>query len=126
MAATPTGLIAVAPFLVAVLPLSKILKQHAVDGWLPVLAPILGAGLLVLTVVFADQTFATIQEATRIRTQVGPNLSWFQEFSRYQLLFENLPDGSATRRFPVLLVLLCTGTFLVVLLRRGRIPAVRR
>ncbi|SDY84964.1 arabinosyltransferase C [Amycolatopsis xylanica] len=122
LAATPTGLIAVAPFLVAARPLFKILKQRAADGWLPVLAPILGAGLLVLTVVFADQTFATIQEATRIRTQVGPNLSWFQEFSRYQLLFENLPDGSATRRFPVLLVLLCTGTCLVVLLRRGRIP----
>ncbi|MEC3982217.1 arabinosyltransferase domain-containing protein [Amycolatopsis sp. H20-H5] len=123
LAATPTGLIAVAPFLVAARPLFKLVRQRAEKhGWLPVLAPVLAAGLLVLIVVFADQTFATVQEATRIRTQVGPNLSWFEELSRYQLLFADLPDGSAPRRFPVLLVLLCTGTCLVVLLRRGRIP----
>ncbi|HKN56045.1 MAG TPA: arabinosyltransferase domain-containing protein, partial [Amycolatopsis sp.] len=123
LAATPTGLIAVAPFLVAARPLFKIVRQRANEsGWLPVLAPVLASGLLVLVVVFADQTFATVQEATRIRTQVGPNLSWFQELQRYQLLFENLPDGSAPRRFPVLLILLCASTCLVVLLRRGRIP----
>ncbi|MGW4485162.1 arabinosyltransferase domain-containing protein [Amycolatopsis sp. NPDC004368] len=122
LAATPTGLIAVAPFLVAARPLFKLVRQRAASGWLPILAPIAASGLLVLVVVFADQTFATVQEATRIRTQVGPNLSWFQELARYQLLFENLPDGSAPRRFPVLLVVLCTVTCLVVLLRRGRIP----
>ncbi|MEV8612158.1 arabinosyltransferase domain-containing protein [Amycolatopsis sp. NPDC051373] len=122
LAATPTGLIAVAPFLVAARPLFKLVRQRAAGGWLPILAPIAASGLLVLVVVFADQTFATVQEATRIRTQVGPNLSWFQELARYQLLFENLPDGSAPRRFPVLLVVLCTVTCLVVLLRRGRIP----
>ncbi|WP_326565037.1 arabinosyltransferase domain-containing protein [Amycolatopsis rhabdoformis] len=122
LAATPTGLIAVAPFLVAARPLFKLVRQRAANGWLPILAPIAASGLLVLLVVFADQTFATVQEATRIRTQVGPNLSWFEELARYQLLFENLPDGSAPRRFPVLLVVLCTVTCLVVLLRRGRIP----
>ncbi|MFI5611745.1 arabinosyltransferase domain-containing protein [Amycolatopsis sp. NPDC051903] len=122
LAATPTGLIAVAPFLVAARPLFKLVRQRSADGWWPILAPIAASGFLVLIVVFADQTFATVQEATRIRTLVGPNLSWFQELVRYQLLFENLPDGSAPRRFPVLLVLLCTVTCLVVLLRRGRIP----
>lgn len=123
LAATPTGLIAVAPYLVAARPLFKLIRQRAIEsGWLPVLAPVAAAGMLVLVVVFADQTFATVQEATRIRTQVGPNLSWFQELARYQLLFADLPDGSAPRRFPVLLVVLCTATCLVVLLRRGRIP----
>ncbi|MEA5365451.1 arabinosyltransferase domain-containing protein [Amycolatopsis sp., V23-08] len=122
LAATPTGLIAVAPFLVAARPLFKLVRQRANEnGWLPVLAPVAAAGLLVLVVVFADQTFATVQEATRIRTQVGPNLSWFQELARYQLLFADLPDGSAPRRFPVLLIVLCTATCLVMLLRRGRI-----
>ncbi|WP_240687378.1 arabinosyltransferase domain-containing protein [Amycolatopsis suaedae] len=122
LAATPTGLIAVAPFLVAGRPLFQLLRQRArTVGWLPVLAPILGAGLLVLVVVFADQTLASVQEATRLRAQVGPNLSWFEELSRYQLLFSNSADGSAARRFPVLLLLLCTGACLVVLLRRGRI-----
>jgi arabinosyltransferase C len=122
LAATPTGLIAVAPFLVAARPLFHLLRGRAGRGWLPVLAPILAAGLLVLVVVFADQTFATVGEATRLRSQVGPSLSWFEELARYELLFSSTADGSATRRFPVLLLLLCTGTCLVVLLRRGRIP----
>jgi arabinosyltransferase C len=122
LAATPTGLIAVAPFLVAARPLYHLLRQRARQGWAPVLAPIAGSGLLVLLVVFVDQTFATVTEATRLRAQVGPSLSWFEELSRYELLFANSADGSATRRFPVLLLILCTGTCLVVLLRRGRIP----
>ncbi|WP_245975643.1 arabinosyltransferase domain-containing protein [Amycolatopsis palatopharyngis] len=122
LAATPTGLIAVAPFLVAGRPLFQLLRNRANRGWLTVLSPILASGLLVLIVVFADQTFATVGEATRLRSQVGPSLSWFEELARYELLFSNTADGSATRRFPVLLLLLCTGTCLVVLLRRGRIP----
>ncbi|MCP2235169.1 arabinosyltransferase domain-containing protein [Prauserella halophila] len=122
LAATPTGLIAVAPFLVAAKPLFQLLRQRARDnGWIPVLAPIAGAGLLVLVVVFADQTFATVLEGTRLRTAVGPNLSWFQELNRYELLFTDSADGSATRRFPVLLLLLCTAACLAVLLRRSRI-----
>ncbi|WP_208415752.1 arabinosyltransferase domain-containing protein [Saccharomonospora amisosensis] len=122
LAATPTGLIAVAPFLVAGRPLFHLLRQRARQGWAAVLAPILASGVLVLFAVFADQTAATVYEASRLRNQVGPSLSWFQELMRYQLLFSPTADGSATRRFPVLLLLLCTGACLVVLLRRGRIP----
>ncbi|GAA1955621.1 arabinosyltransferase domain-containing protein [Amycolatopsis minnesotensis] len=122
LAATPTGLIAVAPFLVAARPLYQLLRSRARESsWLTVLAPIMGAGFLVLIVIFADQTFASVQEATRLRTQVGPSLSWFEELHRYELLFENSADGSAARRFPVLLLILCTGVCLVMLLRRGRI-----
>ncbi|MFF5986839.1 arabinosyltransferase domain-containing protein [Prauserella flavalba] len=123
LAATPTGLIAVAPFLVAARPLFQLLRQRAREaGWTHVLAPIVASGVLVLLVVFADQTYATVAEATRIRNEVGPSLSWFQELIRYQQLFSSTVDGSASRRFPVLLLLLCVGTCLVVLLRRGRIP----
>ena len=123
VAATPTGFIAVAPFLVALKPLVRLLRQHAaVSGWPTVLGPILGAGLLVLVVCFADQTLAGVLEASRIRTEIGPNLSWFQEPLRYEELFSNLPDGALARRFPVLLLLLCLGTTGVVLLRRGSIP----
>lgn len=122
LAATPTGLIAVAPFLVASKPLFQLLRQRAREGgWIPVLMPILGAGLCVLFVMFADQTFATVMEASRLRTQIGPSLSWFEELARYELLFEPTENGSAGRRFPVLLLILCTATCLVVLLRRGRI-----
>jgi arabinosyltransferase C len=123
LAATPTGFIAVAPLLVAVRPLVRLLRQHAARcGWASVIGPILGAGTLVLVVVFANQTLAGVLEATRIRTQIGPNLSWFQEPVRYQELFSSMPDGALARRFPVLLLLLCLGTNLVVLLRRGGIP----
>ncbi|MGH3772403.1 MAG: arabinosyltransferase domain-containing protein [Pseudonocardiaceae bacterium] len=123
VAATPTGFIAVAPFLVALRPLIRLLRQHAaVSGWAGVIGPILGAGLLVLVVSFADQTLAGVLEATRVRTELGPNLSWFQEPIRYEELFSNMPDGALARRFPVLLLLLCLGTSLVVLLRRGGIP----
>ncbi len=123
VAATPTGFIAVAPFLVAVRPLVQLLRQHAsVSGWPAVMGPILGAGLLVLVVIFADQTLAGVLEATRIRTDLGPSLSWFHEPTRYQWLFSDTPDGALARRFPVLLLLLCLGTSLVVLLRRGGIP----
>jgi arabinosyltransferase C len=123
VAATPTGFIAVAPFLVALRPLVQLLRQHAsVSGRPAVLGPILGAGLLVLVVIFADQTLAGVLEATRIRTEIGPSLSWFQEPARYQDLFSYKPDGALARRFPVLLLLLCLGTSLVVLLRRSGIP----
>ncbi len=122
LAATPTALIAVAPFLVAAKPLFHMLRTQARDsGWLSVLAPIAAAGFTVLIVVFADQTFATVAEATRLRGNVGPNLPWYNELSRYELLFADSADGSMTRRFPVLLLMLCTGACLVVLLRRGRI-----
>ncbi|MGH3686496.1 MAG: arabinosyltransferase domain-containing protein [Pseudonocardiaceae bacterium] len=123
VAATPTGFIAVAPFLVALRPLVRLLRQHAsVSGRPAVVGPILGAGLLVLVVIFADQTLAGVLEATRIRTEIGPSLSWFQEPTRYQDLFSYKPDGALARRFPVLLLLLCLGTSLVVLLRRSGIP----
>lgn len=122
LAATPTALIAVAPFLVAARPLFQLLRTRAREaGWVSVLAPIAGAGFIVLVVVFADQTFATVMEATRLRGNVGPNEPWYNELSRYELLFANSADGSMTRRFPVLLLMLCTGACLVVLLRRGRI-----
>ncbi|MDQ3990286.1 MAG: arabinosyltransferase domain-containing protein, partial [Actinomycetota bacterium] len=123
VAASPTGFIAIAPFLVAMRPTLQVLRRHAAEsGWFAVLAPILGAGLLVLVVIFADQTLRGVLEATRIRTDIGPSLSWFEEPERYEALFTQIPDGSLTRRFPVLLLFLCLGTCLAVLLRRGAVP----
>ncbi len=123
VAASPTGFIAIAPFLVAMRPILQVLRRHAAEsGWSTLLAPILGAGLLVLVVIFADQTLQGVLEATRIRADIGPSLSWFEEPERYKALFAQIPDGSLTRRFPVLLLFLCLGTCLAVLLRRGGIP----
>lgn len=123
VAATPTGLIAFAPLLAAARPLLRLLARRARQaGWVPVLAPLVAAGVVVLVAVFGDQTWQTIAEATRVRTEIGPNQPWYQELYRYQLLFSNTRDGSLMRRFPVLVLMLCLGVSIAVLLRRGRIP----
>ncbi|WP_214365695.1 arabinosyltransferase domain-containing protein [Pseudonocardia sp. H11422] len=123
VAATPTGLMAAAPFLAAGRPLLALVRERSTrDGWLGVLAPMGAAGTIVLVAVFGDQTVATVAEATRVRTEIGPNMSWFSELYRYQLLFSPTRDGSLARRFPVLLLVLCAAVTVVVLLRRGRIP----
>lgn len=122
IAATPTGLIAVVPFLVAIRPLAALLRTRARDGWAPLLGPIAGFGLLALVVVFADQSAQAVLDATKVRTVIGPSLSWYEEGFRYTQLFSATRDGTLSRRFPVLLLLLCVMTCLVVLLRRNRIP----
>ena len=123
-AATPSGLIAVVPFVVAGRPLLRLVRRRATadDGWLAVLAPVAAAGFIVLVAVFADQTFAAVAEATRVRTAIGPTLSWYEEYMRYEQLFDPGAGGSLARRFPVFVLLLCVGTCLVVSLRRGGIP----
>ncbi|MBW0104681.1 arabinosyltransferase domain-containing protein [Pseudonocardia sp. KRD291] len=123
VAATPTGLIALAPFLAAARPLLRLIRERGRQaGWVTTLAPLAAAGLIVLVAVFGDQTWATVSEATRVRTEIGPNLAWYQELTRYQLLLSDSRDGSLMRRFPVLLTLMCTAVASMVLLRRGRIP----
>ncbi|GAA1872519.1 arabinosyltransferase domain-containing protein [Pseudonocardia ailaonensis] len=123
VAATPTGLIAFAPLLAAGRPLLRLLSRRAkASGWLPVLLPLVAAGVVVLVAVFDDQTWSTIAEATRVRTEIGPNQPWYQELSRYDLLFSDTRDGSLMRRFPVLLLILCLIVSTAVLLRRKRIP----
>jgi arabinosyltransferase C len=122
VAATPTGFIAVAPFLASARPLWRLVMERVrFGGWLPVFAPVFAAGLLVLVVVFADQTWSAVWEATRLRTLMGPNWSWFQEVVRYQSLFGTAADGSLARRFPVLLLMLGIAVCIVVLLRRDKI-----
>src|SRR5699024_4339146 len=48
-----------------------------VVGWAPILGPLLAVGVALLYTVFADQTLATVLEATRIRTELGPSLPWY-------------------------------------------------
>ncbi|MGW5920550.1 arabinosyltransferase domain-containing protein [Nocardia fluminea] len=90
------------------------------------LAPGVAAGTLVLIVVFADQTLATVMEATRVRTLVGPNVAWFDERTRWDSLFMLSPDGSLARRFGVLVLLLCLLVCILQVLRKGRIPGTSR
>ncbi|WP_239003706.1 arabinosyltransferase domain-containing protein [Nocardia panacis] len=132
LAAGPTGLICVAALIAGSRPVLQIIIKRA-RGRGPaalrygaLLAPGLAAGTLVLTVVFADQTLATVMEATRVRTLVGPNVAWFDERTRWDSLFMLAPDGSLSRRFGVLVMLLCLLVCVLQVLRKGRIPGTSR
>nr|WP_228789847.1 arabinosyltransferase domain-containing protein [Nocardia puris] len=125
LAAAPTGLMCVAALLAGIRPLVRIVvRRHREHGTLPLLAPIAAAGLLVLTVVYSDQTFAGIQEANRVRQATGPNLAWYEDYLRYYYLFVETVDGSLSRRFAFLVMLLCLFTTMLVLLRRRRVPGI--
>jgi arabinosyltransferase C len=101
-------------------------RLGAVFRYLALLAPGLAAGTLVLVVVFADQTLATVMEATRVRTIIGPNVAWFDERTRWDSLLMLAPDGSLSRRFGVLVMLLCLLVCVLQVLRKGRIPGTSR
>lgn len=132
LAAAPTGLMCVAALLAGIRPLVRIVVRRRRDliamgkrwGTLSLLAPIAAAGLLVLTVVYSDQTFAGIQEANRVRRAAGPNLAWYEDYLRYYYLFVETVDGSLARRFAFLVMLLCLFTTMLVLLRRRFVPGI--
>jgi arabinosyltransferase B len=123
----PTGLIAVAALIAGGRPILRILvKRHRIVGTLPLVAPLLAAGTVILTVVFADQTLATVLEATRIRTAIGPSQQWYTENLRYYYLFLPTVDGSLSRRFGFFFTALSLFTAMFIMLRRKRVPGVAR
>ena len=87
---------------------------------------IFAAGFVILTVVFVNQTFAGVLEATKLRSAIGPSQAWYTENLRYYYLFLPTVDGSMTRRFGFLLTALCLFTSMFMILRRKRIPGVAR
>jgi arabinosyltransferase B len=121
----PTGLIAVAALLAGGRPILRILmrRRKTVGIW-PLIAPLLAAGTVILTLVFADQTLANVLEATRIRTAIGPNQEWYTENLRYFYLILPTVDGSLSRRFGFLITALSLFIALFVMLRRKRVPGV--
>jgi arabinosyltransferase A len=120
----PQGLIAIAPLLTGAREIARIImRRRATDGLLAPLA-VLAASLSAITlVVFRSQTLATVAESARIKYKVGPTIAWYQDFLRYYFLtVESNAEGSMTRRFAVLIMLLCLFGMLVILLRRGKVP----
>nr|WP_245550729.1 arabinosyltransferase domain-containing protein [Nocardia paucivorans] len=125
LAAAPTGLMCVAALLAGIRPITRlVVRRHREHGTVALLAPLAAAGFLVLTVVFSDQTFAGIMEANRVRQLTGPNLAWYEDYLRYYYLFVETVDGSLSRRFAFLVMLLCLFTTMLVLLRRRRVPGI--
>lgn len=133
LAAGPTGLICIAALLAGSRPMLQIIIKRARGNtpngllrYAALIAPGLAAGAVVLVVIFADQTLSTVMEATRVRTAVGPNEAWFDERTRWDSLLMLSPDGSLSRRFGVLLMLLCLLVCVLQVLRKTRIPGTSR
>src|SRR6516162_5295651 len=123
----PTGLIAVAALVAGGRPILRILvHRHRLVGTWPLVAPMLAAGSVILTVVFADQTLSTVLEATRIRTAIGPSQAWYTENLRHYYLILPTVDGSLSRRFGFLITALCLFTAMFIMLRRKRVRGVAR
>ncbi len=125
LALAPHGVIGIAILLVAARPLLRVLLDRRREtGLLPLAAPIAAAGTLVLIAVFRDQTLATVLEAMKLRYQVGPVISWHQEFMRYYFISVTTKDGALTRRVPLLLLFAGMIVAAAVMLRRTRISGV--
>jgi arabinosyltransferase A len=122
-ALAPQGLIALAALLTGARAIARIIAQRrAADGLLAPLAVLAASLSLITVVVFRAQTLATVAESARIKYSVGPTIAWYQDFLRYYFLtVESNSDGSMTRRFAVLVLLLCLFAVLMVLLRRGKV-----
>ncbi len=123
-AVAPQGLIALAPLLVGARGVARIIaRRRASDGLLGPIAALAASLSLIFVVMFRDQTLATVAESARIKYVVGPTIAWYQDFLRYYFLtVEKSVDSSLTRRFAVLVLLLCLFGMLTVLLRRGGVP----
>ncbi|WP_448436821.1 arabinosyltransferase domain-containing protein [Mycolicibacterium setense] len=121
----PTGIIAVAVLLAGGRPILRIIVARAktVGIW-PVLLPLAAAGVVVLTVIFADQTIAAVREATALRTTIGPAQPWYTENLRYFYLVLPTTDAALSRRFGILITMACLFPSILLLLRRKRIPGI--
>ena len=123
----PTGLIAVAALLAGGRPILRIvMRRRRIVGTWPLIAPLMAAGTVILGVVFADQTLATVLEATRIRTAIGPSQEWWTENLRYYYLILPTTDGAISRRVAFVFTARCLFPSLFMMLRRKRVPGVAR
>ncbi|MEU8894271.1 arabinosyltransferase domain-containing protein [Nocardia sp. NPDC048505] len=120
LTAAPSGLICLGALAAGARGLTEIVVRRArTVGYLPLLAPLIAAGLLVLTVVFADRTLAAVQEMLRVHDLIKPGESWFFEYLRWQYLITPSGDGWLTRRFGMFMLLLGLIVCVVSMLRRG-------
>ncbi len=122
----PQGVVAAAPLMVGARAIIEVIRRRrGVDGVLAPLAVLSAAASLIFITVFRDQTLATVAESARIKYVVGPTISWYQDFLRYYFLtVEENVEASLTRRFAVLVMLLCLFGLIVLLLRRGHVAGV--
>jgi hypothetical protein len=113
VAVTPTGVVALLPFVAAAPGLWRVLRWHGA-----VLVPVLlGAAALPLLVMFADQSLAAVLHSTDVRTSIGPAFGVTDEARRYEDLFDPV-QGGLNRRMPLLLLWLAVAVLAVLLVTR--------
>ncbi|WP_040795422.1 arabinosyltransferase domain-containing protein [Nocardia higoensis] len=130
--AGPSGVICIAALVAGIRPVARTMMRRVGDagsrwrrmlGYATLLAPLGAAGLLVLAISFADQPLSAAVEMQRVHHAIGPDVPWFQEYLRYQYLFQPEIDGSIGRRIGIFMMLAGLVISVAVLLRRGgRIP----
>ncbi|MET8653554.1 arabinosyltransferase domain-containing protein [Nocardia aurea] len=130
--AGPSGVICIAALLAGLRPVARIVIERVGPGLRPgrwllgfavLVAPLVAAGLLVLAIAFADQPIAAALEMQRVHHVIGPDVPWYQEYLRYQYLFQGETDGSVGRRIGVFALLAGLVVCVAMVLRKGgRIP----
>lgn len=114
LAVTPTGLMAFAPLLAAVVPLVRLVRADPLGVATFVVVGIAALGLT-LVLVYADQTWASVLDSVGIRTLIGGDRPWTDEYVRYtSLLTVGDAEGNLGRRAPVLLLALALGALAFV------------
>nr|WP_281376564.1 arabinosyltransferase domain-containing protein [Actinomycetospora corticicola] len=100
LAVTPTGLMAFVPLLVGAAALLRLLKPTTLVVGIAALG-------LTLVLVYAGQTWASVLDSVGIRTLIGGDRPWTDEYVRYaSLLTVGDAEGNLGRRAPVLLLVL--------------------
>ncbi len=129
LAVTPTGLMAFMPLLAAVVPLIRLIRAEPLGVVTFAVVGIAALGLT-LVLVYADQTWASVLDSVGIRTLIGGDRPWTDEYVRYtSLLTVGNAEGNLGRRAPVLLLALALGALAFVRGRAalaGRAPRRRR
>jgi arabinosyltransferase A/arabinosyltransferase B/arabinosyltransferase C len=119
-ALTPAGLMAVAPFLAAGLPLLSRLRGRRDLHPAALVAVLVAAAASAVYLMVPDQSLAGMLEAVRVRTAVGGGQPLFEETDRYRRLLEWTFQGAIGRRAAVLVTLLAAAGVLWSL-RRTRV-----
>ncbi|TDQ46386.1 arabinosyltransferase C [Actinomycetospora succinea] len=121
----PSGLLGLAPFLLTLPRLGQLVRgEHAGSAAAgrvaAVLVALAGIAAVAVVVVFARQSWHGLLVATSIHQQFGPSQPWYAEWLRYSYLLGQDSWGSATKRLPVLLLVVTTPASIALLARRGR------
>ncbi|WP_344416470.1 arabinosyltransferase domain-containing protein [Amycolatopsis minnesotensis] len=122
VAVTPTGIAAFLPFVAGIGGIIRLLRRRRDQSWLGLLALLLATGASALLLMCYDQTLATVLDATRVRTAIGPDFDWQREIGRYATLLDpSVVEGALNRRVPMLLMLFSMAV-LGALLINHRVP----